>query len=863
MGRHRVMYYNRIYRRKSKIITMKKLSLLLGLLSFMMLFGVARATTYECDSCSDCSDKLQNVAAYGDIVLLNTSIYGYSSSDCIDFYGEEPASNGITFDCGWKTIDADGVNGNIGIHAPTMTYTTIRNCVITDFNAYAILADDSPAHLTVSNIIANNNDIGIKIEATGIQNLYAAVSNVTISNSATGIFLAGSSPRYVTISYSNISYNSNGFLTGDSGARYVTISYSSISYNNYGLNIYGDNRYYTIEYNRFVEGGVAILTEAAGDSYNNIIRNNNFTRCDKAISTGGKDTNITNNYIDSCDYGLEMIGEMNNTLISGNTIKNSTYNGFDNNGMSDVNLYTRFFNNFLNNSVNFQDDGGTGQWGYFNTTKTNATNIIGGAQTGGNYWAAPNGAGYSQTCANSNNDSFCDNAYVLSSYEEVLNNTDFLPLTSNYSSPSLTPPDISWNSPANNSVTQNQSWIFWNATISETGGSAILNINGTANYTMSWSGNYSYYNFTGSNTTTYCGKIYANDSSGNMNLSSTRCATINLTSYSDTTPPTITITLPQNISYAETSIMLNASANEAINTWWYSLNGGTNTTFTPNTTITASQGSNNIIVYANDTFGNIGSSRVSFFVDSVAPTITITSPQNITYNGVSQANLNVSASESVSSWWYSINGGSNTTFTPNITINIANGSNILFVYANDTLGNTGKASVSFTGNYPTVTYLNSPDDGNETISSVPINITFNCSAINDVNLVNITFYLNGVPNETKSVTGIYNFSIFTKTLPIGDYNWTCRACDYADQCSFGVPSRTFSIITTPTPSYRLSSVLPYPWGYIAGIVLGAGLILFILATLLGGEIADLLNPKNLALIFIGLLVVAVFIAGIV
>lgn len=67
----------------------------------------------------------------------------------------------------------------------------------------------------------------------------------------------------------------------------------------------------------------------------------------------------------------------------------------------------------------------------------------------------------------------------------------------------------------------------------------------------------------------------------------------------------------------------------------------------------------------------------------------------------------------------------------------------------------------------------------------------------------------------------------------------------------------------PAPEYRLSSILPYPWGYIVGIVLGAGFILFILATLLGGKIDDLLNPKNLAVIMVGLVIVAVFIAGIV
>jgi hypothetical protein len=143
-----------------------------------------------------------------------------------------------------------------------------------------------------------------------------------------------------------------------------------------------------------------------------------------------------------------------------------------------------------------------------------------------------------------------------------------------------TAPDISWNTPSvNNTATANTTLLGFNVTVSETGGSAILNINGTANYTMSWSGNYAYYTFNGANQTTYCGRVYANDTSGNLNLStSSRCITVNLYSGgADTTPPTVTITSPSAANYTTTSIWLNASSNEN-ESMWYSLNGGTNYT---------------------------------------------------------------------------------------------------------------------------------------------------------------------------------------------------------------------------------------------------------------------------------------------
>lgn len=65
----------------------------------------------------------------------------------------------------------------------------------------------------------------------------------------------------------------------------------------------------------------------------------------------------------------------------------------------------------------------------WNTTKTEAKavtniNIIRGRFMGGNYWAKPDGTGYSQTCGDFDKDGICDEPYVL---EE--NNIDYLPLT--------------------------------------------------------------------------------------------------------------------------------------------------------------------------------------------------------------------------------------------------------------------------------------------------------------------------------------------------------------------------------------------------------------------------------------------------
>jgi len=315
----------------------------------------------------------------------------------------------------------------------------------------------------------------------------------------------------------------------------------------------------------------------------------------------------------------------------------------------------------------------------WNTTKLTATNIIGGSQIGGNFYAYPNGTGYSQTCDNANNDSFCDLQYGIG--------TDYLPLTDNYSY--ATSPDIVWIAPINNSLTSNSSSITWNVSVSEIS-SCNLTINGTTEYVMSYSSGYcSYTTSSLTNQTTYCGIVTAD--SGAVNTSTEQCATVNLESMSI---PVVTIYSPTATFYPNTSVSLQVSADGSVDYWWYSLNGGSDQFFTPNTTITASEGLNELFVYANNTAG-IGYSSVNFSVDSSPPTITIISPANTTYNTTT---ILINISSDGLAIWFSLNGAPNVTYTAPV-FNIGgsvNGSNTLQAWANDSLGRLSEDSVIYT-----------------------------------------------------------------------------------------------------------------------------------------------------------------------
>jgi len=113
---------------------------------------------------------------------------------------------------------------------------------------------------------------------------------------------------------------------------------------------------------------------------------------------------------------------------------------------------------------------------------------------------------------------------------------------------------------------------------------------------------------------TYNWTWYFNDTNGNDNQTDTWSITIQ-----DSIVPNITIDSPTETEYTSSTVNLQVSADEAIDTWWYSLNNGTNTTFTPNTTLTSlTTGSYNLTIYANDSSNNLGNSSVSFNVSITA-----------------------------------------------------------------------------------------------------------------------------------------------------------------------------------------------------------------------------------------------------
>lgn len=88
---------------------------------------------------------------------------------------------------------------------------------------------------------------------------------------------------------------------------------------------------------------------------------------------------------------------------------------------------------------------------------------------------------------------------------------------------------------------------------------------------------------------------------------------------------------PQNTTYNKTFIPLNVSNFSQFYNWWYWLNSGSNMTFTPNTTIIARYGSNQLIVYANDTYGKIFAQEIFFSTSNYLNESSVLNEAGMTY----------------------------------------------------------------------------------------------------------------------------------------------------------------------------------------------------------------------------------------
>ena len=175
-----------------------------------------------------------------------------------------------------------------------------------------------------------------------------------------------------------------------------------------------------------------------------------------------------------------------------------------------------------------------------------------------------------------------------------------------------------------------------------------------------------------------------------------------------TVPPKIQITSPENKTYSK--VNLGFTINRGASWIGYSLDNQVNKTVKEGTNSSLpvlSQGQHSIILYANDSQGNMGYSDIVYFsVDSIPPVIKILVPQNQTY-GSTDTELTFTINEKTKDLSYSLDGQVNITIIGNVTLPaLTDGSHHLTVYATDEVGNADSTTIYFSiSSFPFVTVV--------------------------------------------------------------------------------------------------------------------------------------------------------------
>ncbi|MDH5783080.1 MAG: PKD domain-containing protein [Candidatus Bathyarchaeota archaeon] len=267
----------------------------------------------------------------------------------------------------------------------------------------------------------------------------------------------------------------------------------------------------------------------------------------------------------------------------------------------------------------------------------------------------------------------------------------------------------------------------------------------------------------------------------------------------------ITILSPENKTYSVNILPLTFTVDETTIWMGYSLDGQANVTITGDATLPVlSDGSHHLIIYANDTFDNMGSSTVYFTVDTTPPTIIILSPENKTYS-MDAISLTFTVSESTSWIGYSPDGQANTTITGNTTLTgLSDEMHNIRVYARDIVGNTGSSDVVY---FTVDATPPTADAGSDQTVDEDTAVTFDGSASTDnVGIVSYEWdFGDGTSGTSKTVTHEYtNAGTYTVTLKVED-----AAGNQA----------------TDTVVVTVNSTQAFPWWIVAAaVIIAAGIV---------------------------------------
>ena len=267
---------------------------------------------------------------------------------------------------------SDGEHGGIAI-GYSSNYNTITHNIVNSNRGYCgILLYDSSNYNTITNNIVNSNDGygGIFLWSSSNNNFIGNTMSLN-NGSYGGIFLYSNSDNNVLME-NNISNNTNGIYISNSGSNVVT----------------GNS--------------------ASGNSLTGI----------RISSLSNYNTIMDNTVNSNTQQGIYIYSSSNNTLTNNTIAGNGHGMGIEQSGGNVI------YNNYFNNMDNIYFSG-TVYENHWNIFKTIGINIVGGPYLGGNFWANPDGTGFSEVCDDTDKDGFCDGQHKSDDGKNI----DFMPLS--------------------------------------------------------------------------------------------------------------------------------------------------------------------------------------------------------------------------------------------------------------------------------------------------------------------------------------------------------------------------------------------------------------------------------------------------
>ncbi len=304
--------------------------------------------------------------------------------------------------------------------------------------------------------------------------------------------------------------------------------------------------------------------------------------------------------------------------------------------------------------------------------------------------------------------------------------------------------------------------------------------------------------------------VYVNDTAGNTNQSFVQF-TVN------STAPYVKILHPvEGNYYNNQTIWLNYTVQDTdLDSCWYSIDGGDNVSIPncQNITITVSDGSHNVKVYANDSLNQIGWDSVNFFVDTVPPSLVLISPENKSYSE-NTIWINYTVNDTNLDYCVYELDGSNTTVSDcsNVSLELSEGSHYVRVFAFDKAGNynvTSKVWFTVDTTPPNVTIV-SPENKTYTVNDIPLNYT-----VSDNFEISMCWYVLDSQEEVY-LQGCQNTTL--TNVPDGSHRIRVYANDSAGNVGysevwFTVDTRGPNIYFVP-PTPGDNQAIDYNWTYI-------------------------------------------------